>query len=54
MLFKHEIDILSLNKTWLKPSFNSLELLIHGYSFHRVDRVDYKGGGVAILVDNKF
>ena len=40
-------DILLLYETWLNPF--SPELHINGYETYRCDRVNRKGGGVAIL-----
>ena len=44
-------DILLLSETWLTP-FSPM-ITIPGYDFYRQDRMQKKGGGVAILVSNK-
>ena len=49
----HNIDIASLNETWLNNNINSDELLFYNYSVYRIDR-STKGGGVMILINNKF
>ena len=52
-LKENDIDILSLNETWLKSNF---KLDIPNYTIARRDRLRRQGGGVAILVrtDIKF
>ena len=46
-----ELDVILLSETWLTPF--SPNLNIPGYTLHRHDRLQKKGGGVAILVSNK-
>ena len=46
-----ELDVILLSETWLTPF--SPNLNIPGYTLHRQDRQQKKGGGVAILVSNK-
>ena len=48
-LKENDIDILSLNETWLKSNF---KLDIPNYTIARRDRLRRQGGGVAILVRN--
>ena len=48
-LKENDIDILTLNETWLK---NSFKLDIPNYTTARRDRPRRQGGGVAILVRN--
>ena len=52
-LKENDIDILTLNETWLK---NNFKLDIPNYTITRKDRPSRQGGGVAILVryDIKF
>ena len=44
-------DLLLLSETWLTPL--SPMITIPGYDFYRQDRMQKKGGGVAILISNK-
>ena len=46
-----EVDVILLSETWLTPY--SPNLNIPGYTLYRQDRLQKKGGGVAILVSNK-
>ena len=46
---ENDIDILTLNETWLKNNFN---LDIPNYTITRRDRPSRQGGGFAILVHN--
>ena len=48
-LKENDIDILTLNETWLK---NNFKLDIPNYTITRKDRPSRQGGGVAILVRN--
>ena len=48
-LKENDIDILTLNETWLKSNF---KLDIPNYNIPRNDRPRRRGGGVAILVRN--
>ena len=48
-LKENDIDILTLNETWLKSNF---KLDIPNYNITRNDRPRRRGGGVAILVRN--
>ena len=48
-LKENDIDILTLNETWLK---NNFKLDILNYTIARRDRPSRQGGGVAILVRN--
>ena len=48
-LKENDIDILSLNETWLKSNF---KLDIPNYTIARRDRLRRQGGGVAILARN--
>ena len=48
-LKENDIDILTLNETWLKNNFT---LDIPNYTITRKDRPSRQGGGVAILVRN--
>ena len=52
-LNENDIDILTLNETWLKSNF---KLDVPNYNITRNDRPKRRGGGVAILVrdDIKF
>ena len=45
------LDVILLSETWLTPF--SPNLNIPGYTLHRQDQHQKKGGGVAILVSNK-
>lgn len=47
---EHEIDIVLLAETWLKPNDR---FHFRNYTTHRQDRLDQEGGGVAILINNK-
>ena len=49
ILKENDIDILTLNETWLK---NNFKLDIPNYTITRKDRPSRQGGGVAILVRN--
>ena len=49
ILKENDIDILTLNETWLKKNF---KLDIPNYTITRNDRPSRQGGGVAILVRN--
>ena len=48
-LKENDIDIVTLNETWLK---NNFKLDIPNYTITRKDRPSRQGGGVAILVCN--
>jgi hypothetical protein len=48
-LAKHNIDVCSLNETWLTPNKN---FKIQGYQVFRLDRQNSPHGGVAILIKN--
>ena len=48
-LKENDIDILSLNETWLKSNF---KFDIPNYTIARKDRLRRQGGGLAILVCN--
>ena len=48
-LKENDIDILTLNETWLK---NNFKLEFPNYTITRKDRRSRQGGGVAILVRN--
>ena len=48
-LKENDIDILTLNETWLK---NNFKLDIPNHTLTRKDRRSRQGGGVAILVRN--
>ena len=48
-LKENDIDILTLNETWLKSNF---KLDIPNYTIARRDRLRKQGGGVAIVVRN--
>ena len=53
-LLTHDIDIFSLNETWLNSSISNTSLFLPGYRIFRVDRTYACGWGVCILVRNKF
>lgn len=40
-------------ESWLSDSIANSELLMHGFSFHRLDRCS-RGGGLVVLVKNKY
>ena len=44
-------DVLLLSETWLTPY--SPKILIPGYELFHQDRIDRRGGGVAILISKK-
>ena len=44
-------DVLLLSETWLTPY--SPKIFIPGYELFHQDRIDKRGGGVAILISNK-
>ena len=48
----HKFDIFTISESWLDKSVSNAELDIHGYSLHRQDRLDAKGGGVCAFVKN--
>ena len=55
LLSFHNIDILCLSETWLKPHHMSSALLISGYQpLLRRDRPVERGGGVAIYLRDGF
>ena len=53
MLMQNNIDILSLNETWLQSLITNGCLFLDGYHIFRLDRQSH-GGGVAILVANQY
>ena len=46
-----DIDIISLNETWLNNCITNASLTLPGYRIHRLDRLS-RGGGVMFLVHN--
>ena len=48
---ENNLDIFAMTETWLKPIDQSViaELIPPGYILHNVDRINGRGGGVAIL-----
>jgi hypothetical protein len=49
-LEEHDIDILLVNETWLKPHHN---INFPNYSTYRTDRLSDKGGGTAVIIKSK-
>lgn len=43
-------DLILVSETWLKPSLQSSAVDLRGYRLLRCDRVDRRGGGVAVYV----
>ena len=52
ILEKTNVDVLSINETWLDGSIGDAELHIEGYDIIRNDR-NRLGGGVALYITNK-
>lgn len=48
----HKFDIFTISESWLDKSVSNAELDILGYSLHRQDCLDAKGGGVCAFVKN--
>lgn len=48
-MYQHNIDIMLVGETYLKPTKN---LKIANYTCHRNDRIDNQGGGTAIYMKN--
>ena len=48
-LYSHQIDIMSLNETFLN---SNKQLFIEDYNIIRRDRLDRRGGGVCLLIHN--
>lgn len=46
----NNVDVILVSETWLKPEDN---FAIPGYKVHRLDRINDKGGGIAIFISNK-
>ena len=53
LLQEFDIDIMSLNETWLNCGITNANLYLPGYCIFRLDR-STRGGGVSILVSNKY
>ena len=53
ILQQHNVDIMSINETWLHDSLPNSSLFLPGYKIYRLDRQTH-GGGVAFLVSNKY
>ena len=49
-----QIDILSLNESWLHSLINNSSLFLSSYTIFRLDRCYSRGGGECVLVSNKF
>jgi hypothetical protein len=49
-LEEHDIDILLVNETWLKPQH---KVNFPNYSIYRTDRLANKGGGTAVIIKSK-
>ena len=52
MCKQNDIDIAIITETWLSDECPNEAVILDGYSLHRKDRVDKKGGGVAIYLKN--
>jgi len=42
--------LIAVSETWLKPSINSVEVNLNGFTLYRNDRLNKVGGGVAVYV----
>ena len=50
VLHRHDIDVMLLSETWLRPTTPSRLVVLPGYTISRVDRPDRRGyGGVATI-----
>jgi hypothetical protein len=47
-------DVVIGSESWLTPDINSTEVFPSGYRAYRRDRPNRKGGGVFILVADKY
>ena len=53
LLCQHNLRVLGITETWLVPAVHNATLPYCGYDIFRADR-ETRGGGVMILVDNKY
>jgi len=49
-LHRYDIDILSINETWLTPNISSFQFCLTNYNVFRNDRLHKRGGGVAFII----
>lgn len=47
------LSVIGVSETWLKPHISTRAVDVSGYSCHRNDRPNIRGGGVAIYVSKK-
>lgn len=48
LILVNNFDLFAMSETWLNSTWSDPELAIEGYTIHRCDRNDDKGGGTAI------
>lgn len=47
---RNNVDIIGVSESWLKPSIQSKEVAMSGYTIFRNDRLNKIGGGVAVYI----
>ena len=50
----NNIVVMGIVETWLNNNIRTSELWFNGFRVHRLDRVGRGGGGIAVLVSNKY